>query len=88
MDKCSVCGHPMQEKGYATQVYRREGVVVTVAGIPAVRVCSCCQNAVLDWEIAQQVEDLVKPFFAKREPRLLPAPVVTIVFPSLEEAGV
>ena len=85
--RCSVCGQSMQQKGYATQVYRSGGAVVTVTGIPAVRVCSHCQNAVLDWEIAQQVEDLVNPLFAWKDSHSLPAPFVTVVFPSLQEAG-
>ena len=74
----------MLEKGYATQVYRRAGVVVTVTGIPAVRTCSRCQNAVLEWDIAQQVEDLVTPLFSWKEKHTLPAPVITIVFAELQ----
>jgi len=75
----------MVEKGYATQVYRRGGAVVTVTGIPAVRTCSRCQNAVLEWDIAQQVEDLVTPLFSWQENHTLPAPVITIVFAELQE---
>jgi hypothetical protein len=77
----------MEEDGYATQVYRRGGAVVTVTGIPAVRVCPRCHDAVLEWEIAQQVEDLVTPLFAWRENHSLPAPVVTVVFPAREEVS-
>lgn len=82
--KCSVCSGPMVEKGYATQVYQQHGTLVTVTGIPAVRTCSRCQNAVLEWDIAQQVEDLVLPLFSWREKHTLPAPIVTVVFPTLQ----
>ena len=82
---CGVCGGTM-EGGQATQVYRRDGAVITVSGIPAVRVCSCCQNAVLEWEIAQQVEDLVHPLFTWIDGHSMPKPVITVVFPSKEAA--
>ena len=72
----------MEDGGQATQVYRRAGSVITVAGIPAVRVCPRCQNAVLEWDIAQQVEDLVRPLFAWADSHSMPKPVITVVFPS------
>jgi hypothetical protein len=62
-------------------VYRRAGVVVTVTGIPATSVCPNCGNAVLDWDVAQQVEDLVQPLFRWAESHTLPKPVVSIIFP-------
>jgi len=84
---CSVCEGGMDEGGQATQVYRRSGSVITVTGIPAVRVCQRCQNAVLEWEIAQQVEELVRPLFAWIESHSMPRPVITVVFPSGEAAA-
>jgi YgiT-type zinc finger domain-containing protein len=44
---CPPCGGSMEEGGQATQVYRRSGSVITVIGIPAVRVCPRCQNPTL-----------------------------------------
>ncbi len=61
--KCSVCANETQEGDQATQVFRRDGVTVTVTGIPAVSICPYCGNAVLDWAIVQQIEDLVHPLF-------------------------
>jgi YgiT-type zinc finger domain-containing protein len=84
---CSLCGASMEEGGQATQVYRRSGSVITVTGIPAVRVCPRCQNAVLEWEIAGQVEDLVRPLFGWIESHSMPKPVITVVFPSGEVAA-
>jgi hypothetical protein len=78
---CSVCGNEIGEPGVATQVFRRAGVVVTVTGIPAVALCPYCGNAVLDWEVAQQVEDLVQPLFQWSETHTLPKPVITVTFP-------
>lgn len=78
---CSVCSSELHERGIATQVFRRNGVVVTVTGIPAVSLCPTCGNAVLDWDVAQQVEDLVQPMFQWAETHSLPKPVVTITFP-------
>ena len=69
----------------ATQVYRRNGVVVTVTGIPASSICPVCGNAVLDWEIAQEVEDLILPLFQWVDTHTLPKPVVTITFPEVRE---
>ena len=77
----------MEEEGYATQVYRRGGAVVTVTGIPAVRVCPRCHDAVLEWEVARQVEALVSPLFEWKETHSLPPPVVTVVFPVREEVS-
>lgn len=52
------------KNGVAAQVFRRKGVVVIVTGISAAAICSNGGNAVLDWEVAQQVEDLVhQPLF-------------------------
>jgi YgiT-type zinc finger domain-containing protein len=81
MTECSVCYRKIGEEGIATQVFRRNGVVVTVTGIPAVAVCPHCGNAVLDWDVAQQVEDLVQPLFEWAETHTLPKPVVSITFP-------
>ncbi len=78
---CSICSGEIQKNGVATQVFRRQGVVVTVTGIPAVATCPTCGNAVLDWEIAQQVEDLVKPLFEWSKTHTLPKPVISITFP-------
>jgi len=79
---CSICQETMEAGGEATQVYRRSGSVITVTGIPAVRVCLRCQNAVLEWDIARQVEELVAPLFTWIESHSLPKPVITVVFPS------
>ncbi len=79
---CSICTSGMDEGGQATQVYRKSGSVITVTGIPAVRVCSRCQNAVLEWDVAKQVEDLVSPLFAWVESHTMPKPVITVVFPT------
>ena len=84
---CPLCGGSMEEGGQATQVYRRSGSVIAVAGIPAVRVCPRCQNAVLEWEIAQQVEDLVGPLITWIESHSMPKPIITVVFPSREVAA-
>ena len=84
---CRRCTGPMKPGGYATQVYRRGGALVTVTGIPAVRVCPRCHDAVIEWEIAQQVEDLIAPLFAWRETHMLPPPVVTVVFPEAAPAA-
>ena len=84
MMQCTVCNaqfEPTTE--VATQVYRRNGVVVTVTGIPATAICPHCGNAVLAWETAQEVEDLILPLFQWAETHLLPKPVVTITFPEV-----
>ncbi len=81
MMECPVCSRKTETDGTATQVFRRNGVVVTVTGIPAVAVCPTCGNAVLDWDVAQQVEELVQPLFHWAETHSLPRPVVTITFP-------
>ena len=78
---CHSCSGPTAEGGYATQVYERSGATLTVTGIPAVRICGQCHDAVLEWDIAQQVEDLVKAFFTWVDTHTLPKPVATIVFP-------
>lgn len=81
--KCSVCFEEIQghTEGVATQVFRRSGVVVTVTGIPTVAICPNCGNAILEWDIAQQVEELVAPLFQWAETHTLPKPVVSITFP-------
>jgi hypothetical protein len=66
-----------------TQVYRRGNAVVTVTGIPTVVICPRCGNAILDWHIAQQVEDLVQPLLHRPDTHTLPAPVVSIAFPTI-----
>jgi len=79
--ECPICTFELNQHGVATQVFRRDGVVVTVTGIPAANLCSACGNAVLDWDVAQQVEDLVQPLFQWAETHSLPKPVVSITFP-------
>ncbi len=81
MTQCPICDEPVENNDVATQVFRRDGVVVTVTSIPAVSVCPHCGNAVLDWDVAQQVEDLVQPLFRWAESHTLPKPVVSITFP-------
>lgn len=81
MIECPVCFEQVESDGTATQVFRRHGVVVTVTGIPAVAVCPNCGHAILDWDVAQQVEDLVQPLFKWAETHTLPKPVVSITFP-------
>lgn len=81
MLKCSLCAEEVQEGGVATQVFQRTGVVVTITGIPAVSLCPSCGNAVLDWKVAQQVEELILPLFQWAESHTLPKPIVTITFP-------
>ena len=81
---CSVCLEDTTKNGLATQVFRRSGVTVTVTGIPAVTICPHCGNAVLDWEVAQQVEDLVQPLFRWAETHTLPKPIVSITFPETQ----
>ena len=81
---CSVCSEETRKNGLATQVFRRSGVTVTVTGIPAVSLCPNCGNAILDWDVAQQVEDLVQPLFRWAETHTLPRPIVTITFPETQ----
>ena len=81
---CSVCGEETKKNGLATHVFRRNGVTVTVTGIPAVAICPHCDNAILDWEVAQQVEDLVQPLFRWAETHTLPKPVISITFPETQ----
>ena len=80
---CAVCSSPIEQNGIATQVFRRNGVVITVTGIPAVSVCPHCGNAVLEWNVAQEVEDLVQPLFQWAETHSLPKPIITITFPEV-----
>jgi YgiT-type zinc finger domain-containing protein len=80
---CSVCNDKMVPGGLATQVYRHGNAVVTVTGIPAVATCSHCGNAILDWHIAQQVEDLIQPLLHRPDTHTLPDPVVSITFPAM-----
>jgi len=84
--KCATCDSPMVPGSLATEIYRHEGSVITVTGIPAVAVCSKCDNAVIEWDVAQQVEDLVQPLLKWAGSHSLPAPVVTITFPCRELA--
>nr|WP_269433396.1 hypothetical protein [Limnochorda pilosa] len=76
-----MCGADMIGAGSATQVYRKGRMTVTVTGIPAVAVCSRCENAVLEWDVAQAVEDLVQPLLRWAESHTLVEPVVNVVFP-------
>ena len=77
---CGTCGSEMVEGGTAVEIYRMNGMVVTVTGIPAVRVCSRCNNAIIEWDTAQQVEDLVQPLLRWAETHTLPNPQVTVSF--------
>lgn len=78
---CSLCFSELEENGSATQVFRRDGVVVTITGIPAVAVCPTCGNTVLEWETAQQVEDLIQSLFKWADTHTLPKPIVTVTLP-------
>lgn len=81
---CSVCTAEIEEAGVATEVFRRDGIVVTVTGIPAIAICPHCGNAILDWEVAQQVEDLVQPLFQWGKTHTLPRPIITVTFPEYQ----
>ena len=81
---CATCDSPMVLGGLATEIYRNGESVITVTGIPAVAVCSKCDNAIIEWDVAQQVEDLVQPLLKWSEVHSLPAPVVSITFPCRE----
>ena len=84
MMQCTICDAAFdQNNELATQIYRRNGVVVSVTGIPATAICPHCGNAILEWETAQEVEDLVLPLFKWAETHLLPKPIVTITFPEV-----
>ena len=72
MKDCPICFESAEETGVATQVFRRNGVVVTITGIPAVRICSYCGHAVLEWEVAEQVETLVQFLFQWTTQHTLP----------------
>jgi YgiT-type zinc finger domain-containing protein len=78
---CSACNHEFATGGKSSQAFSRDGLVVTVTGIPAEAVCPHCGNAILAWEVAEQVEALVEPMFAWAVSHTLPQPVVTIAFP-------
>lgn len=80
---CSICSYKFEssDPAFATQVYRRNGIIVTVTGIPATAVCPHCGNAILEWQVAQQVEALILPLFQWGETHTLPKPIVTITFP-------
>ena len=82
--KCATCDSPMVPGGLVTEIYRHGANVITVTGIPAVATCSKCDNAIIEWDVAQQVEDLVQPLLKWPETHFLPAPVVTITFPCRE----
>jgi len=79
--KCPICFALTEKDGVATQVFRRNGMVVTITGIPAVRVCSHCGHAVIEWETAEQVEKLVQFLLQWTENYRLPKPMVNINFP-------
>ena len=79
--KCSVCSEEFKKNGSATLDFNRNGVVVTVTGLPAVAVCPGCGNAILDWEVAQELEELVQPLFQWAERHTLPKPIVNIILP-------
>ena len=83
MTNCSICSYEFEnsQPTLATQVYRRNGIIVTITGIPATAVCAHCGNAILDWNTAQQVEELVLPLFQWGETHTLPKPIITITFP-------
>jgi YgiT-type zinc finger domain-containing protein len=78
---CSACNHEFATGGKSSQAFSRDGLVVTVTGIPAEAVCPHCGNAVLVWEVAEQVEALVMPLFDPKNRPALSEPVVTIAFP-------
>ena len=83
MKKCPTCTSPMTKGGQATEVFHQGNLTITVTGIPAVQTCSRCTNAVLDVEIAKQVDELIQPLLAwPGRSRTLPAPIITITFPS------
>ncbi len=67
--------------GTATEVYRRGNLVITVTGIPAVFICPQCENAVIEWETAQQIEELVQPILQWADSHTMPSPAVAIAFP-------
>jgi YgiT-type zinc finger domain-containing protein len=64
---CSVCSEKTRSEGIATQVFRRDGLTVTITGIPAVAICPHCGNAVLDWEVAQQVKPIISITFPETQ---------------------
>ena len=78
--KCGTCSSEMIENGTAVEIYRMDGMTITITGIPAVRVCSKCSNAFIEWEVAQQVEDLVRPMLQWAKSHTLPSPQVTVTF--------
>ncbi len=76
--QCAVCSNNIENDGAATQIFCRHGIVVTITDTPAVAIYPVCGNAVLEWEIAQQVEDLVKVLFTWAETYNLPKPMVIL----------
>jgi YgiT-type zinc finger domain-containing protein len=78
---CSVCSEEMITNGAATQIYRHGYLTITVSGIPAVAICPRCHNAVLEWEVAQEVEELVQPIVQWSKTHQLPTPTIAIMFP-------
>lgn len=74
----------MIAKGVATQVYRQGHLTITVSGIPAVMVCPLCNNAVIEWETAQQIEELVHPILNWAKTHPLENPTIAIAFPERE----
>ncbi len=81
MIRCEVCSHEMAGGGLATEVYRQGSTVVVVTGIPAVAVCPECENAILEWEIAQAIEAVVQSLLRSFVRSPLPAPAISITFP-------
>jgi len=74
---CPTCSEKMIPNGSATEVYRRGYLSMTVSGIPAVMICPRYNNAVIEWEMAQQIEELVQPILHWADsfayPQLLPS---------------
>lgn len=74
----------MIPNGAATQVYRQGHLTITVRGISTVMVCPFCNNTVIEWEIAQQIEELVHSILNWAKTHPLENPTITIAFPERE----
>jgi YgiT-type zinc finger domain-containing protein len=86
--KCSVCSEAMNNNGgTATQIFRRGGGVIIITGVSAGFLCPRCGNAILDWDVAQQVEDLVQSLFKWADTHTLPQPIVTVTFPEFQPSA-
>ena len=81
--KCPECTSEMLAGGLTSEVYQQGALIVSVTGIPAVFICPNCQNAIIEWETAQEVEELVKPILSWPGKRSLPSPAIAIAFPTL-----